>query len=59
MSKKNSELLYGAHLAIKRLEWIERHVLAKGDAGDVLADEIDNLRAYLEGLLKAFEPPIR
>lgn len=51
---------YGAHVALQRLEWIERHVTARpqGEATEArLEGELDELRYFLLKLIGGIPVP--
>lgn len=51
-------ILYGAHKAVERLEWISKHVAARPgdhDTSEKLADEIDEVERFLLRVIRAQE----
>jgi hypothetical protein len=47
---------YAAHKALERLEWLETHIDARPDKPEVrdrIADEIDDLRAFITRIITA------
>lgn len=53
----NLTLQWGAHKALERLEWIDRHAEARHQSdGDRLATEIEELERFLIRVVEASAP---